>query len=117
MLVIQGSLFDQTETETSPLANKMKDMKKLKSQKSMTSTLDRMAFEAGKNKSLAKYNRMNKESMGTLFKDAMLIKMSSQALIHKREIQRQRESKMDHDSKERDPTEPEDETFKTSIIE
>lgn len=43
----------------------------------MASTLDRMAFEAGKNKSLAKYHRMNKEGMGTLFKDAMLIKMSS----------------------------------------
>lgn len=57
--------------------------------------MDRMAFEAGKNKNIAKYNRMNKEGLGTIFKDAMLMKVSSQALIHKREVQKQRDYRPD----------------------
>lgn len=45
-----------------------------------------MAFEAIKLKNIAQLDRKKNEVLGTLLKDALLLKVSTQALLMKREI-------------------------------
>eukprot|EP00347_Sterkiella_histriomuscorum_P002314 403368636 len=120
LLQQRGSLLDKSSLaqNESPLANKSRDLQKLRTQRRAT-TLDMMAFEAGKLRNMAQIDKNNNEGMGTLLKDALLLKISNQALILKREISKQKLQHGDKKPSEQDLNDIlEDENMtKTSRIE
>lgn len=68
----------------SPLAYRSKDLQKLKRQRRPT-VLENIIRESAKHKHVFHMDKKKNEGLQTLLKDAILMKVSSQALLYKKE--------------------------------